>query len=183
LTAIMQDRPDALIYRPSTASWAIAEIVTRPPRWVARLALYSILLAVVGFGVFSKFCTVAETVRVRGAVRSTGSAGAIAELAVPHRDVADVEAGMPVFVTVDAVPLQDCRGVEGRIRSIGDIVLPEGGGHALAHAAVVDLNASEIECVGQRLPLRVGAALVADIRGREKTLAEILAVEFLRQKK
>jgi multidrug efflux pump subunit AcrA (membrane-fusion protein) len=89
-----KDEPgrEALIYNPSVVSWAVADIVARPPSAMLRLTIYMLFLIVIGAGVFSYFSKVAITVSGRGVIRNSAKvrpvrmpvAGKIAEILVKN---------------------------------------------------------------------------------------------------
>ena len=60
----------ALIYDPSTVSWAVAEAVARPPAFVGRLALYLIAGSVFAVLLLGYFATVPINVSGHGMIRS-----------------------------------------------------------------------------------------------------------------
>ena len=83
---------EALIYDPSTVSWAVADAVARPPALLARLGLYLIVVIVAAALVYSYLATIAITVGGRGTIRNSGkvrpvralSTGKVAQLLVAN---------------------------------------------------------------------------------------------------
>ena len=118
---------EALVYNPSSVSWAVSESVARPPALLSRMVLYSILGVLVAGGVFSYFATVAVTVSGRGIVRTSGKirpvraqvTGKVAELLVKNgKRIKKGDALIEMENVISAQELERIQSLLGRLRKV-----------------------------------------------------------------
>jgi len=72
---------EALIYDPSTVSWAVADAVARPPQILSRIGLYLVVALVATAGAYAYLATIAITVNGRGIIRTSSKVRPVRALA------------------------------------------------------------------------------------------------------
>ena len=87
---------DALVYNPSKVSWAVAETIAMPPSGVVRMALYFIVLLLVGAVAFAHFTKVSVTVAGAGMIRTSAKIIPVRTEAGGKIAVLNVADGKPV---------------------------------------------------------------------------------------
>jgi hemolysin D len=118
---------EALIYDPSTVSWAVADAVARPPAVLARLGLYLILLIVGSALVYAYLAEIAITVTGRGIIRTSGkvrpvralSTGKVAQLRVANgRRVAKGDALVEMENNLEPRELERANKIIGAVKAL-----------------------------------------------------------------
>jgi multidrug resistance efflux pump len=134
---------EALIYDPSTVSWAVADAVARPPAVLARLGLYLIVLVVAAAGAYAWFARVAVTVTGRGIIRTTGkvrpvralSTGKIAQLHVANGR--KVKKGDPLVEMEDNLAPRELERANRIIASVNKLLASGEGRQTTTDAGVL----------------------------------------------
>ncbi|OGQ82065.1 MAG: hypothetical protein A2289_07580 [Deltaproteobacteria bacterium RIFOXYA12_FULL_58_15] len=133
----------ALIYDPSTVSWAVAEGVARPPAFAARLTLYLITSTVLITCAISLFATVAINVSGRGMIRSVEKSrqlrapvtGKIAKLNVVNGERVGQD---QILIEMDELVRESERqGVEKYLKKINELLRLKDERNALSMATTL----------------------------------------------
>jgi hemolysin D len=134
---------EALIYHPSTVSWAVAETVARPPSFLGRLTLYTILAILAASVVYASLARVAVTISGRGMIRTSGKVrpvraqvtGKIATLHVKNGQ--RVAAHEPLIDMEEQFGEQDLARFTRMVKGINDLLAKRDSRGAIADAATL----------------------------------------------
>ena len=108
----------------------------------------------------------------------------VAELEIANKDIADIRAGLPVRIKLEALPFQDYGFLKGRVKEIPqDVTTKDGGKTEATYLVIASLDDEQLAGpTGEKRPVLLGMTLTADITTRQRTLLQLAVVEVLKLK-
>ncbi len=112
---------------------------------------------------------------------SPSGARLVVEAQVLNKDIAFIEAGLPVKLKFDAFPFQDYGVVEGKVIAISPDAQSDKDSGSFYKVTIVPQQ-TEIVAKGKKLPLRPGLAVSADIVTERKSVMSLILDPFRKLK-
>ncbi|MBI2377817.1 MAG: HlyD family efflux transporter periplasmic adaptor subunit [Deltaproteobacteria bacterium] len=160
---------EALVYDPSSVSWAVSEAVSRPPSVLSRVGLYSIVFVLLSAATYAHLAVITISITGRGIVRTSekvrpiraAMGGRIAKL-----NVANGQRVKAKDVLVQMADLLDANDAERARELVHDI-------RELLEAGESRANVTQINALAQ-VPLQMGGStLVTQRTGLSESLGNL----------